>query len=235
MLVKKIDAKNGCMVLRDLPGYLVEEGKIGLGRYLKQRMVDGKRRGMKVHRLVGFVWVPLVVGKKFINHKDGNKANNHYSNLEWVTSSENLQHAYKTGLRATVPIAQYTLMRVFLSITQAAAATYCCISAVLNGRSHTEGGYLWSYLQTNGKPNHVYKSAVTKNPATKRNVPHKKIYVNWFTQLSDTVDGQIWSLRLGRYLNQSTNNGYSTVSLRDVTRVLAGKANTHANCLWEKL
>lgn len=33
-----------------------------------------------------------------VNHKDGVKSNNHYTNLEWVTSSQNKQHAYSIGL-----------------------------------------------------------------------------------------------------------------------------------------
>ena len=53
----------------------------------------------KVHRMVAKSFIPNPDNKPFINHKDGNKANNHVSNLEWCTSSENIRHAYDTSLK----------------------------------------------------------------------------------------------------------------------------------------
>jgi hypothetical protein len=38
--------------------------------------------------------------EKVVNHKDGNKQNNHYSNLEWVYPIENEHHASIHNLKA---------------------------------------------------------------------------------------------------------------------------------------
>ena len=51
-----------------------------------------------VHRIVAGAFIPNILDKPFINHKDGNKLNNDMSNLEWVTASENTMHAYESGL-----------------------------------------------------------------------------------------------------------------------------------------
>ncbi len=60
-----------------------------------------KRELKSVHRLVALAFVERVEGKDEINHKDGNKLNNHYLNLEWCTHKENMQHASLLGLMAT--------------------------------------------------------------------------------------------------------------------------------------
>lgn len=59
---------------------------------------DGKRKYFRVHRLVATAFIDNQHNLPEVNHKDGNKANNFVENLEWVTRSQNVQHAFDTGL-----------------------------------------------------------------------------------------------------------------------------------------
>lgn len=54
----------------------------------------------QVHRLVaeGFIDKPSNLEANQVNHKDGCKTNNNAKNLEWVTASENMRHAYEKNL-----------------------------------------------------------------------------------------------------------------------------------------
>lgn len=53
---------------------------------------------VKVHRLVASRWIETDTEDLEVNHKDGNKKNNHVTNLEWVTSKQNKEHGWDTGL-----------------------------------------------------------------------------------------------------------------------------------------
>lgn len=71
-------------------------------KYLNVKLcLNGKQTSVKVHRLVAMCFVPNVGGKPQVNHIDGVKQNNHASNLEWCTNTENIVHAYQNGLIAT--------------------------------------------------------------------------------------------------------------------------------------
>lgn len=64
--------------------------------YHRVHLIDdnGKRKAVSVHRLVASHFVRgRSKTKKEVNHIDGNKSNNHYSNLEWCTRKHNMLHA----------------------------------------------------------------------------------------------------------------------------------------------
>lgn len=54
-----------------------------------------KRYYRRVHRLVANSFIPNPNRLPQINHKDGNRKNNHVDNLEWCTCSENLHHSFE--------------------------------------------------------------------------------------------------------------------------------------------
>jgi hypothetical protein len=89
-------------------GYVVKDRKLtpheNSNGYLRVSMnLTGKQKEYFVHRLVATHFVENPNKLLVVNHKDGNKRNNHFSNLEWVTSSENNKHAFATGLKTPKP------------------------------------------------------------------------------------------------------------------------------------
>jgi hypothetical protein len=61
---------------------------------------NGKAKRVSIHVLVATAFIPNPHKKPVVNHKDGNKENNHSANLEWVTDQENHTHAALAGLKA---------------------------------------------------------------------------------------------------------------------------------------
>lgn len=59
---------------------------------------QGVNKHRAIHRLVALAFIDNPDNLAEVNHKDGNKLNNCVDNLEWCSRSENMKHAYATGL-----------------------------------------------------------------------------------------------------------------------------------------
>ena len=123
-----------------------------------------------IHRLVALHFISNNHNKPQVNHKDGNKLNNNYKNLEWCTSKENVNHAIKNGLFIphtkgkfgkdnilSKQIIQYDKYGRFIKIwdsmkdaEKAGISRTGNISRCCSGRIKTSGGYKWKYLNIQG-------------------------------------------------------------------------------------
>jgi hypothetical protein len=68
------------------------------GYYQVVFRINGKKKYIRVHRLIAETCIPNPLNLKQVNHKDGNKLNNNIDNLEWCTNSYNTQEGYDKGL-----------------------------------------------------------------------------------------------------------------------------------------
>lgn len=92
--------RNGSQIGVFVKGYELSGSITGCG-YLRVHLIGGSsKKSILVHRLVAKAFRRTVKDKLFINHLDGNKLNNHVSNLVWCTHAENIQHAFDTGLNS---------------------------------------------------------------------------------------------------------------------------------------
>lgn len=89
---------------------------------------------ISVHRAVAMAFVPGYFEGALVNHKDENKQNNRWDNLEWVTKKEN--NEYGTRRRLLRPIIQYDLngnaINSYNSTKAASDATGIACSTIRN-------------------------------------------------------------------------------------------------------
>ena len=130
--------------------------------YVKIRLSKNSiRKNYSVHRLVAKAFIANLDAKGEVNHIDGNKTNTQVSNLEWMTSSENQLHAYRTGLdksttkrrndyrsKPVIQILNNKIINAFLSVREAQRQTGFChgtISSCCRGDQRIAYGFVWRY------------------------------------------------------------------------------------------
>ena len=99
--VKSFDRviSTGCGSFKSWKGREMKTTIDSLGYKIVGLCKDGTRTLFKVHRLVAGSFLDNPLNLPQVNHIDGCKSNNVVSNLEWCTASQNVQHAFDTGLK----------------------------------------------------------------------------------------------------------------------------------------
>jgi hypothetical protein len=138
--------------------YNDDKEKILILKIKKDKYFEIKIKGKYylIHRLVMLTFIGECPKDKQVNHIDGNKQNNRLENLEYITSKENTQHAWKNGLckgnGLKKKVNQYdknnNLIKQFESVGQAERETKILHSNIFSccyNRLKTSGGYIWKF------------------------------------------------------------------------------------------
>ena len=157
-------------VRKDTTGYILSQSTQQDYKFVTL-LIDGKQKRMRVHRLVAETFIENPKNKPYVNHINGKKDDNNVENLEWVTPSENTQHAIKTGLfqnKRKKAVVQYNLdgekMMIFESATEAARQTggsQSKITMCCRRQRETDNDYQWRYADDIQDVKKVQKKFIT--------------------------------------------------------------------------
>jgi len=177
----------------------------------------------RVHRLVCEAFHENPENKRTVNHKDGNRFNNHEENLEWATDSENIKHSHEELRRDftsygenhgnSKSVSQYdnegNLLEIYGSVAEAGRilkTPYTNIAKAARGERESCLGFKWKY--EGKKP--TKKAKIKHNPRTREKIA-SDFYIPDFEKtgyeaakwLVDHCDNK--NLKLPEFVIQSAN------------------------------
>ena len=140
-------------------------------------LINGQQKRMRVHRMVAMTFIENPDNKPYVNHINGIRYDNNVENLEWVTQSENIQHAVRTGLMQNgrkKAVIQYNLngdrMATFESASEAARQTggsQSKITMCCKRQRETANDYQWRYYDDIQDVQRVEKKFITGKKVAK--------------------------------------------------------------------
>ena len=137
-------------VLNNKTGYFLKPCKNDKGYFVVSLSKNSKVKKFKVHKLVALLFCDGDK-TKVVNHIDGIKTNNFYTNLEFITQIENLEHAYNIDLtnKKIKKVLCIEIGKIFDSAYEASKYFNIgqgSISNVCSGKRKSAGGYTWRWL-----------------------------------------------------------------------------------------
>lgn len=117
--------------------------------FISLNCIDGKRKNLRVNRIVAITYIPNPNNYPVVNHIDNDKKNNYVENLEWCTISYNTKEGYRSrDYHYKKKIKAYFVDKnkemVFDSVKECASyfgISYFDISKIANGKiKHRKNG-----------------------------------------------------------------------------------------------
>ena len=90
---------------RSIPERIMRCGQNNKGYLVVSLRIAGEKQIKRyVHRLVASAFLIKMDDTFEVNHKDGNKLNNVFQNLEWCSHQDNMTHAWVNGFLPPPPL-----------------------------------------------------------------------------------------------------------------------------------
>lgn len=188
-------------VRKDTTNYMLSQSTQQDYKFVTLFLPDGKAKRMRVHRIVAETFIPNPENKPYVNHINGNRGDNNVENLEWVTPSENTQHAVATGLMEgggrKKAVVQYNLngerMVTFESASEAARQTggsQSKITMCCRRQRESANDYQWRYYDDVQDVKKIEKKFITGKKVAQCDEAGNILHIyNSFKEAARAVDG----------------------------------------------